>query len=266
MDVQEISILLGIVAALVELGGRLSKGRSILQAAWERTPVGRRRAASRRLERLRPNVQLEYFREILDLVPIFKRRLRDHTELIFRHTDFYVQVLIDTDDQVMFYAVTKRNHRFRPRMWPNEVHPRSHPQPHSGRLGDATFHDIAPNGVDGIKLFVRSATTPTHYIESYYYGNPGLYQSYLSGLNECGPIDVEHALLAPLLGPPTALGSFAAHPGDEQLDEWLANGDVIDFRQRAVPNTYGLSAPGFSPSEYGPDFPLGPDPVQMRTI
>ncbi len=266
MDAQEISIVLGFVLTLFELAGRLGKGRSLLQAGWERTPFGRRRSASKRLQRLRPNVQLEYFREILDLVPIFKRRLRHHTELIFRHPDFYVQVLVDADDQVMFYAVTRRNNKFSPQMWPSEVHPRSHPQPHCGRLGDATFHDIAPDSVDGIKVFVRGATTPTHYIEAYYYGNPGLYQSYLAGLNECGPIDVDRALLASLLGPPLALGSFASCPGDEELDAWLASEEVIAFRQQAVPNTFGLSAPGFSPREYGPDFPLGPDPVQMRTI
>ena len=199
-------------------------------------------------------------------MPIFKRVLQKYTEFIFRHEDFYVQVLADADDQVMFYSVTRRNNKFKPRMWPNEAHPQSRPQPPAERLGEATFYDLAPHHVDGIKLFVRAATTPTHYIESYYYGNPGLYQNYLAGLNECGPIEVGHELLAPLMGRPTALGSFAGGLDDDELDDWLATEEVIAFRKEAVPNTYGLSAPGFSPSEYGPDFPLGPDPVQMRTI
>lgn len=261
--------MVGIVGVLTEVAGRLSKGPSLLQAAWERTPTGRRRSAKRRLRRLTPNVQLAYFREILDLQPVFKRRLAKHTEFIFRHQDFYVQVLADSEDQVMFYSVTARNAKFDPPMWPNKVHPGSQPQPPGDRLGEATFHDLAPDRVDGIKVFVRSATAPTYYIESYYYGNPGLYQHYLAGLNECGPFNVGHDLLAPLLGPPIAMGSFAGSfddYDDDELQDWLGREEVEAFRKSALPNTFGLTAPGFSPMEYGPDFPLGPDPVQMRTI
>lgn len=238
-----------------------------MRGVWQRTPVGRRRSASKRLQRLTPNVQLDYFSKVLGLVPIYKRRVADLSESIFRHEDFYVQALTDENEQVVFYSVTTRSERFRPLMWPNKVHPLSHPHPPVARLGEATFEELTLDHIDGVSLFIRGATAPTFYIEDYYFGNPGLYQHYLAGLNECGPMTADTSLMSPLAGPGTHLGTFGRDPDDyEALGDWLQSAAVTAFRALAVPNTYGVTSPNFSPRQHGSRFALGPDPVQMRTL
>lgn len=267
MDLQSASLVVVLVLSLVELLAYVSKGPSLFRPLWLRMPIGRRRAAYRRLQRLTPNVQLAHFSEVLGLTPIYKGRLDGLSEAIFRHVDFYVQVLSDTDDQVVFYSVTTRNTKFKPSLWPNKIHPEAHPRPPTGRLGEVSFEEISTGGthVVGATLFIRGATAPTEYIEAYYYGYPGWYQHFVAGLNECGPIEVDPELMQRLLGPPVAQGILAEDPDydREEMQAWLVSGPVRDFRKAVSPNVYGVASGRFTP---GNGFRLGPNPTEMATI
>lgn len=229
--------------------------------------MGRRRAAHRRLQRLTPNVQLAHFSETLGLTPIYKGQLDGLGEAIFRHADFYVQVLTDVHEQVLFYSVTTRSTKFKPSLWPNNIHPDAHPCPPAGRLGESTFEELSPGGqhVAGASWFIRGATAPTYYIEAYYYGYPAWYQHFVVGLNECGPIDVSSELMQRLLGPPVATGILGADPDYdyEEMHAWLTSEPVHDLRSLARPNVYGVASGRFTP---GAGFRLGPNPTEMAII
>lgn len=210
----------------------------------------------KRLDQLSPNVQFDYFKDLLRLNPFYRNRIGKFDEYVFIDKDFYVHCLVDEMQQVAYYSVTTRNHRFHPEMWPNRA------RPAAGRLGITTFAEIAPDHLTGVDLFVRGATRPSQYIESIYLGNPGNYQTFLLGLNEHGPFEFDEQLFYTLYGKQVQMGDLADEARSNDIHNWLRQDKVVAFRTKARPNTYGITSPNLSPWA---DFQFGPDPIQMRT-
>ena len=267
-DLTGVAVVLGVFVGLLDLFMYMGRGSSVLKDLYQKTPFGARRSAYAKLQRLHAGVQVDHFSEVLGFGPLFRNPLTPLLEeQIFVHPLFYVQAITEPNGKVAMYAVTGRNEKFMPMLWPNTVHPDSHPRPHPGRLGRETFEQISKKGPQGISLFVRGATAPTYYVEAFYMGNPGLYQTYLVGFNECGPFTVGEGVLSALLGRPVQLGLLAGDDSfnDEGLASWLAQPNAKALRSTGRPNTYGIATVrGALRAVEGSR--IGPNYIQTRTI
>jgi hypothetical protein len=241
-----VAAAIGSIFALVHYGSGIARGARWL---WVHT-FGRRQAWYQRLNRLSAGVQLKYFTQQLGLSTVFRQEHSIHPLVThtFVHRWFYVLALCDRVETVLLYAVTTRDSKFKPSIWPHKLHPRSNPRPRNPRLGFG-------------------------YVESYNFGNPGNYQTYLVGLNDAGasPKEALNKLLKAMPNYHVSLGVFpelgvGGKNTFSSLDEYLDDADVQEFRSSAAPNTYGITAPHFGPGSEG--FPrwLGVDYGLVRTL
>jgi hypothetical protein len=122
-------------------------------------------------------MQIEYFVHVLGQPAQYVNHQADEEEVeyVFALPDAYVQAVTDAHGKVGLFAVTTRNKRFHPSL---NYHPGGAAEMQI-RLGRTHFSDLAdqPSGVRGWIGARRGG-----YAESYYYGNPGHYQTYIVAL------------------------------------------------------------------------------------
>ena len=250
-----------LVLAVLQLIGRLAIGA--------RRRLGEREAWYERLERLRTDVARAYFEQELGLRHAFSNRVSGRfTEYIYPHKWFHVQAFTNVDDDVIMYSVTTRDENFTPRVWPTSASPESYPALPRFRLGNVTFAEVFPEvRPHGIRAFFSGATAPSLYEESFSLGNPGLYLTYLIGLNAAGHhfFAFSDVYSEQLFGPKVAFGRLAgSRTASRDIEAFLSQEHISRFRSVARPNVYGIVGQKFS----GDELPvyLGPDRTQVRTL
>lgn len=268
----------GICTAIGGILGAIAYGPKIVQVAgslYKRT-FGRRRAFYDVLAKLAAGVQHPYFESQLGLPAAFRFAPKDSgfTETVYVHDYFYVSTVSDERDQVLMYAVTTRDPKFKPRIWPHNIKPPATPLLPNLRLGDFAFGDVEyrPAGIRGFLGANRYG-----YMEAFYFGNPANYQYYFLAINDSAPSDAPLGELSEVMPKYfLVLGEFRPtgdEPEDEEavggwhtLDRHLRRRDVDSFRSAARPNTYAVTAPHFGPGSDGFPPMIGPDYGKVRII
>lgn len=220
---------------VVEIAGGVLTAAAFaaLFRTWFARTLGRRWDRKRRLSKLAPLVQVRYFASILG-EPAIKRAAVDFVEYVFVDPLFYVHAIADEeDDAVREYSVTTRSRWFRPKVkwWTGHRYK-------TIRLGKTSFSafDEEPTRISpqvGARRF--------GYAETYYFGNPGMYQTYMLALNDAGPIKFDDLPdFAELFG---FDGIAAEEMQGEQAAIFLKSHQGARFRESARPNTYGVVGP-----------------------
>lgn len=252
-----------------------------LVALYRRT-AGRRRDLVRRLDRLGTSAQLSFFTSVLGEPPAMRRRVRwqnpvyDEEGHVAGHTNreghenlyinryAFIQALTDEDETVIAYSLTTRHRRFHPRYQTSGGFKESRRTRlgkdrevfHPGidvRLGKTPFSAVRDPGSARGWLGARRMG----YIETHYLGNPGLYQSFVLGIND-GGLDPNPESLVTLLH--KSGFEFVVEPGGAiQSVPGLA-----EFRRLGKPNTLTVIGPHLTPSSY--PITYGPDADSIRTL
>jgi hypothetical protein len=183
MDLETVAIIATIIVGVLVVGGYLF---GAVRTARKR--LGRRSDLYRRLETLTADVHFDYFVERLGMGGhAFKDVADTWVEYIFADEFAYVQVVTDATGRVLFYSVTSHDDDFKPRIWPRKIPRAANPMLPLKNLGDASFAETGENlDLTAVEFFISGATAPSHYLEAYYLGNPGMYRTYLVGLNQAG--------------------------------------------------------------------------------
>lgn len=198
------------------------------------------------LEKLSTQVQIDYFNRLLTQ-PVYINWSDDESlkEYIYVDPSYYVQAITDIHDKVLAYTVTSReiefNLSFKPLSDKNEI-----------ILNQTNFYTIRSEFEPLLvcHYFVGN-TSPTYYFEQYYFGNPGLYQTYLLGINDAGQIKLDIPL----------------NDGGEYM---IAENNTIDCNsasedslKNSTPNTY-MVLNGIEPANI--PFSFGVNRMQVRTL
>jgi hypothetical protein len=207
----------------------------------------------RQVAQLAANLPLDSFKRIVQAEPALSKRHGELTECSFVTDDYYVYVVVDPSQTVVFYCVTTRNPEFRPRFeYLGEA------EEESVQLGVTKFSDVGAESVlDG---WLSGATASSRFYSIQYGGNPGNYQDHFLGWNDAGY-------------PGEAPDSVDIDAFNDAMDSGRGSKSPIvsQFMQQAVVNTFGLSAPMFSIEDYilnelEGDFPAGVSRIDVRVL
>lgn len=280
MDWFTLSAILTVLGILTYLG----KVPSVARNLYTRTPFGRRRLLYRDLAMLATGLQADEVTTILGK-PRFKNEKQSYRELTYEKRDCFVQVITDTSDTILLYAVTARNSKFHAPTWVTRARWSPRPVPEDSRLGRFGFDEIAsledpPNGIMG-----WCGANRWRYIESYWYGRPGNFQKFILALNDAGHVwgaDSLPQISRVFLGTTVQLGdllwvdrrpraeneSQSEEPDDqeERIQEFLQRSEVQDWR-RMKPNTYAIAAPNVDIADLIREVhTVGPDADQVGLL
>jgi hypothetical protein len=186
---------------------------------------------------------VDFFVETLGS-PVFINVNGSLKQYVFVHELVCVDAMADSNGQVVMYSVTTRSPDFNPILKVNEG---GNPSLNVS-LGKTTFADLKlPAGQIRSGLGNRRA----FYVEEYYLGNPGLYQTYGFSVNDAGyPPYVE-------VETPQILNEGIADTTDSRIQS---------LRRSSIINTYTIAAPfSMSMSQIAP-MRLGVDQDQIRTM
>lgn len=204
------------------------------------------------IEQLTTETQISYLKNLLN-DPVFinyseDRKTKEH---IFVDKDFYVQIITNTDDKVLSYAVTARNKSIT-----LGINSRGKEE---GSLGDKTIAEISDDQYKPLECyaFLSGATANSYYFEKYYFGNPGHYQNYLYGFNDAGYFSIsnENFFLSTNI----------------YLESGRADCKKIpaEFRKSLLINTYMVIAPFVDFNDLEIDFRnrfIGANRIQVRLL
>ena len=226
--------------------------------------IGSMAVAYKKLNNLSTDAQIDYFKSNLGS-PIFVNRNMNFIEYIFVDKYFYVQALCEKD-KVLMYSVTTRDKNFNPKFQRTEYSYDASSQdvkaiPQIIELGKTTFHDASkmlgdPEGLSnvvGVRRFF--------YKESYYFGNPGNYQTFIFSVNDASSVITAY--------PPDNQKSFGSFNIDSKnvgktIQEILTDVHYSHFRKEAVINTFTVISPTLY--ENYESLPIGPDLDQVRLL
>ena len=138
-----------------------------------------------KLNKLATQVQIDYFTKLLN-DPVFINKSEDkvYIEYIYVNEDYYVQVITDNNKKVLAFTVVSRKKDFNPIL------------DYSGgeyTLLKNSLADVRKNGNPENCYLNIPASGPFSYYEDYYYGRPGLYQTYRVGNAQAGYFDQENS-------------------------------------------------------------------------
>ena len=180
---------------------------------------------SDKIAKVSPGQSINYFRKIFG-AEITNRKVSDENrELIFRYKTSYIQIIVDNDENVVFFSVTDCKN-------PVEILNSAFKSAYSGNkqifpdkviLNKTTFSNFFRFNDESREYFISGATANSYYYEYEYNGNPAHYQTFFIGINDiCG------------LSNFSLLSSFKDYNSKEDIEE---------FRRKVFITTYGESAP-----------------------
>src|SRR3990172_3370466 len=196
-----------------------------------------------KLSSLRSGISIAKVEEVLGS-PLFVRTSEDGSlvEKTFRGHDYWVQAVHGVDGAVQLLAATACHHDFKPRF-------------HTP-LGDIVLNQSTFDGLQGdptlIRYFPSGATANSYFFDQYWGGNPGLYKTYLVGINDACPAAANYLinLTAAEVFIPDALDALYHADGIA----YSHNLPYIDeFRSKSVINTYAEMGPYPFPDPHGND-------------
>jgi len=209
-------LLLNFCTILGSLGGL------IILHSWLVKNIFRKRYLKRNISRLTAAVTITYFIEILGS-PTFINTMADSKQYIFVDKLFYVGVFVDENEKVTAFSVTTRSESFNPIL---KLGPYSLDSSELKiTLGKSKFTDIDYLGHEG-KVFSSLGARRAWYVETYYFGNPGNYQTYSFSQNQAGFLNDTKFEAVHNLGAETS--------SDPRLQK---------FRKNNVVNTYTITEP-----------------------
>jgi hypothetical protein len=257
-----------------------------IRAGWLR--LTRRRRLTLRLRQLACGMQIEHFVHLLRQPAQYVDRPHnvEETEHVFVLPEAYVQAVTDAHGKVGLFAVTTRDKRFHPRL---NYHPGGASDMRDVELGRTRFSELVglPTGVRGWLAARRFG-----YAETYYFGNPGYYQTYVVALNDAGYLadislvsaiggdggtDLNWFPGLPVPAPRRRMWSqrpvapVRPEPGNE-IARFLTSPAVQSFRTDSVINTYAVISTWMerrlqedTGSGWGIRYGIGPDHDVVRT-
>lgn len=276
-------IIAAILVAVLDTLVFVRQGPSIARFFYMLTPFGRLRTLYKDLAKITPGMQVGYATRVLG-EPELKNMKGGYQEFVYDKKDCYVQVVTGESDAILLLSVTARNSRFHAPTWVTTARWSPRPDPKNSHLGHFRFDQIAsadrpPWGVSGWCGARRFG-----YIESYYYGNPGNYETFLLALNDAGHVwdidslgqvsslflkPVEHGNLLWIDRRPRPINVRKPKEPPNQgeaIHEFLARPDTQTWR-RMKPNTYAVTAPNVFIADLLHDgFSVGPDSDQVRLL
>jgi hypothetical protein len=224
----------------------ISTSFALIVRFYRRT-IGYKRSLYKDLSRLAAGVSIEFFQSILG-PHVFKRQKNDMTEYLFANNSFYVQAITNRDDSVAAFFVTTRKGIFHPILilGPYSLNQKSV----LAQLGKTRFISLDEKfGCGPSSVFYTIGARRFSYYETWYFGNPGNYQTFIFGFNDAGYGD----FFCPGL------------PIVKQGDISAGDPDVIQFRRRTIMNTYGVTAP-LAPDDILNTFWVGADLDRVRVL
>ncbi len=231
--------MLGIMTLIFSFFGSL--GGLLLVYQWINNKVRYKQIWLEKINQLGPSMTIGFFIEILGS-PVFINTIGSFKEYVFVHDLFYADAIADANGQVIMYSVTTRRPDFNPVLRVNEA---GNPSLHV-TLAKTSFANL---GLSSGEIRSGLGNRRAFYVEEYYLGNPGLYQTYGFSINDAGsPTEYGDAQL---------LNSGITSTADPRIQ---------DFRKESIINTYTIAAPfSMSMSEIAP-MRLGVDQDQIRTM
>ncbi len=183
----------------------------------------------KKLMRLSTDTTIEYFTSILG-APQFRNTQGKMREYIYVHPKYYVQAVANTDDVVQIFAVTTRNRSFSP-VFDLNVLTGSEFQ-FVVELGKTTFADLKESPTH---VYSNFGARRQWYHESYYFGNPGNYLTYV----------VAHADAGGIM-PDDAEQVNNVNVAIRTQEEWNRLDKRVQlFRHRYPINTFGIASMGY---------------------
>lgn len=164
------------------------------------------------LSRLKTNISLEYALSMFG-IPIVKNTFENNkfTEYVYSFKNFYLQMVSDDNNIIIFYAVTIKNEKFKPLI------------PYiNAKIGSITF-DKATDGVKYKILYNNLSSKYYEYGESFYLGFPSNYKKIYIAYNPAG-VD------------------FTKNTTSMNIND-LENQEKIQYmRLHTLPNTYAIGS------------------------
>ncbi|MFA6408342.1 MAG: ETEC_3214 domain-containing protein [Candidatus Paceibacterota bacterium] len=200
----------------------------------------------RKIDQLAASVNINLFFEILGS-PVFINTSENRKQYVFINDLFYADATADLNGTVLMYTVTTRRSDFNPTLkLANAIA--------AIKLGIDTFQELDAVAFGSGKVSSGLGNRRAFYFEEYYFGNPGLYQTYLFGINDAGSQKGTEG--------GSVNGSIYNLGATETTDP-----RIQDFRKAAVINTFGVTAPyNNNLDEIGVNLRLGVDLDQVRTV
>lgn len=231
---------------------------------YQRT-LGSRRKLAAQLDKLSCNMQAAYIDDLFGH-PLFIRKAPAAAERLYRTRHAYVQVVVDNSDSVVWWAVTTTDKHFKPCFF----------------LAPVSLDDTGWNVQLNKSAFADARNTPSSaswdvrarrfsVVESYYFGNPGDYQTYLVGYNDAGIGTIDFGESSRPL--PSGYGDLVAPSEDGGTargvltpEEYLTAFNAE--RSGTVVNTFGVVRPwlGDAETELLQLWGLGPDLDYVRVL
>ena len=180
---------------------------------------------------------------------------RKQKERIYVMDSAYVQVVTNMDEAVQAYAVTFRK--------------QTNDKQGSGIVeispGKTMLSKVTENSQARQKCYgFRGNTTSSFYAEEYYFGNPGLYQTYVFGVNDAGFMAGTQQLGFSEGKIKTRDVFKSDKTGNMTFDEYDCASIPSTYRSSTPVNTYMVLAPGVQFSDIA--FPFGVDRNQLRLM
>jgi hypothetical protein len=243
----------GIAAGIAIVGFVVEVVLKPIRRAWRRLTRRGRLAAT--LRSLACGVQTSSFTEALGKNPTHRAAEAGGASYLWVLKDVYVTAATDRHDNVTSFAITTRARRFKPslRMAGIEV-----------VLGRTTYSEL-PDMVNGLLAWYGARRHS--YAESYYFGNPGFYQSWVAASNDAGAHGAGSldGVIRALGGTEVvALGRLQdwGEGGPPEMPIcWYTRPAVAEFRASTPINTLVVSGPHLPPNPS-----LGPDLDHVRTL
>jgi len=218
-----------------------AKGRSLLFPDSE---------AYATLAKLAPSTTIEYFTSLLG-APQFRSTNGKMREYIYVHAKYYVQAIADMEGTVQAFTVTSRSRKFNP-VFDLEVLTGSNLD-FAVELHKTKFADL-----DAVPAHVYSGfgARRVWYHESYYFGNPGNYLTYIVAHADAGGFMPDGA------SPVNDL-NVAIHT----KKDWLGLDPAVEaFRQRCPINTFGIASMGYDIDAEWQSIHIGADYDTVRLL
>jgi hypothetical protein len=235
-----VSVVLVLLSSLLTIANSFS-----LISGFYRRTIGSKRHQIAKRGRLAAGVNISFFENYLG-PPAFITKIPAGKEYIFVHQNYYVQGITNEDDSVLAFFVTTRKSGFNPSFIVLGAYSKNG-KPFRVKLGKTKFQKLSDLGKPD-KCFYSLGAHRFSYYETWYFGNPGNYQTFFFALSDAG-----YARLEALL------------PIDMQGAVSIHEPKLIKFRRETFINTYGITTPHFLGNELD-EVSIGPDHDQVRIL
>jgi len=240
-------VLIGVI--VVSLNAIVSTGTNLLQIkSTLETTLFKKQHLINTVEKLVPGTDISYYINKFGQ-PLFIN-VGDKTEKkewVFVNEFFYLDVVTDLDNQVVYFAVTTRDKTFNP-TFRTAGYPNNSPS-FKVTLGSTRFSDLPTtpeqiSGCVGARRFF--------YHELHYLGNPGHYKTYGVGINDAGILSEEDAIWDFLI----ENSEYCTFVNERSPS--LENESFLTARKNSIINTYFETAPLVSISSMSAQIFVGP--------